>query len=372
MSSGIKAVKRGKTFFGRYTEMFDRIKEDLSCEFLIIGGGIAGLLAAKEINEKGIEVIVAEKNLIGLGRTAVGKDVIFSDGGLALEKEDSRNIKEIEDNFITLLTELSQTAELVREKSFKKRSLFIFSENEKGRNDMRRRYMIEKFGGKEAEFMLGHDAEGEFSFDYDSAVFTENAAATVNARSFAEKLASYLSIKGSRIAEKSGIVSLIPTENGFSAKTESGATVKAKAVIDARCHSEKRAVFSAKTEPTEASDGWPGKCVIRDTYNNRMTFYRTEDERIGMIFEKNRKLPMIFGTEHVFSYMQSVLSSMFFAIPNTVFTEKKISFEERTRQKTAKIIQSDDIPNLFIFADPYSNGILSALNVAKEFGSALK
>ncbi|MBO5299600.1 MAG: hypothetical protein J6B51_05925, partial [Clostridia bacterium] len=185
-------------------------------------------------------------------------------------------------------------------------------------------------------------------------------------------LASYLSIKGSRIAEKSGIVSLIPTEDGFSAKTESGATVKAKAVIDTRCHSEKRAVFSAKTDKLKSSDGWPGKCVIRDTYKNRMTFYRTDDERIGMIFEKNRKLPMIFGTEHVFSYMQSVLSSMFFAIPNTVFTEKKISFEERTGQKTAKIIQSDDIPNLFIFTDPYSNGILSALNAAKEFGSAIK
>ena len=81
---------------------------------------------------------------------------------------------------------------------------------------------------------------------------------------------------------------------------------------------------------------------------------------------------MIFGTEHIFSYMQSVLSSMFFAIENTVFTEKRISFEERSENKTAKIIPSDDIPNLFIFADPYSNGIISALNAAKEFGSALR
>lgn len=50
-------------------------KEPVNCDVLVIGGGIAGLMAAIGASEKGVSVIVAEKvNTKRSGSGATGND----------------------------------------------------------------------------------------------------------------------------------------------------------------------------------------------------------------------------------------------------------------------------------------------------------
>ena len=349
--------------------MFNSIKEDRSCDILIIGGGLAGLLTAREIAGSEKDIIIAEKRSIGSGRTAVGKDVVFTDGGLSLETREDVNIKEIAEEFAALTDELESICEEVGEKSFKRRGLFIFSDRSKERANMRRRFSIERLSNRNADFLTSDIISADFSFDFDSGVYTEQGGATVNAKALAEKMASYLSLNGIFIAENTEIKSLVPSAKGFTAKTEGQISIFAKEVIDTRCFFEKRAVLSAKTAPTESDLGWPLECIIRDTYKNRMTFYRTSDKKIGMTYEKPIILPQIIGSGHKFEYMQQILSSMFFAIPNTMLTEKDMIFEERASVSKTGILRSPEFENLYMFKHPYANGILSAIKGAKSFGS---
>lgn len=371
MSSGIKGRKRERMNFEVFL-LFNSINEDKSCDILIIGGGIAGLLTAKELSDMEKEIIVAEKQSIGSERTSAGKDVVFTDGGISLEKQENVNIKKLNEEFTALTEELEKICDTVGERSFKKRGLLIFSDSPKGRHDMRRRFAIEKFTNKETDFLTSDSDLADFSFDFDSAVYTEFGGATLNAKQFSKRTASYLSLNGIFTAENTEIKTLVPSSDGFTAQTGTGAKITAKKVIDTRCRSEKRAVFCAKTAPTAVSHGWPQECIIRDTYKNRMTFFQTDTKNLAMTYEKNIILPQIFGTEHHFDYMQQIFSSMFFAIPDTVFKEKSITFDERVSTGQPGIVKSDEFPNLFIFKDPYRNGILSAIKGAKDFALTAK
>jgi len=350
--------------------LFNSINNDVSCDILIIGGGLAGLLTAKELNDGENEIIVVEKNTVGSGRTSVGKDVVFTDGGISIEKREDVNVKKLTEEFTALIEELEKITKAVGEKSFKRRGSFIFSDKPKDRPLLKRRFTVDKFSDIESFFLTSDEPSADFSFDFDSAVYSEFGGATLNAVSFAEKLASYLSLNGTNIAENTEIKSLVPSAEGFTAKTEQEVNIKAKTVIDTRCGGTgKKAVFSAKTKPVGSFTGWPQGCIIRDTYKNRMTFFQTETQKIGMTFEKQIILPQIFGTEHNFEYMQQILSSMFFAIPETMFNEKATTVEERHVTKQSGIYRSDDFKDLYIFRYPYSNGILSAINGAKRFAS---
>ena len=48
---------------------FEKLNNDISCEVLIIGGGLAGILTAHFLNEQGKKVVLVEAKKIGRGIT---------------------------------------------------------------------------------------------------------------------------------------------------------------------------------------------------------------------------------------------------------------------------------------------------------------
>ena len=44
---------------------FEELGNDIEVDVLVIGGGISGILAARKLKEKGINVVLLEKNKIG-------------------------------------------------------------------------------------------------------------------------------------------------------------------------------------------------------------------------------------------------------------------------------------------------------------------
>lgn len=55
---------------------FDSLKKDINCKVLVIGGGMAGILTAHYLKQKGVDVVVAEGKTIGDGITQKSTGVI--------------------------------------------------------------------------------------------------------------------------------------------------------------------------------------------------------------------------------------------------------------------------------------------------------
>lgn len=351
MSSGIKTPLQGKLFLVKLISevflLFNTLTDRASCDVLIIGGGIAGLYTAHELSKTGQNIIVAEQNTVGSGRTSAGKDVILTN-----ERQHA--------------AELQKTAELIYETSVRTRDVFTFCDKPDAKKEMRKQFLHDKFGGKDVFFLSGEETTDEFSFDFESGIYEQNGAIVFNARSFAEKLATYLSVNGISVVEHTKLLQIEPTKNGFCCKTSADTEINAKIVIDTRCFLKKRAVFCAKTKDGLSCVGWHNDCVIKDTYKNRMTFYRTHTGQICMCFERGSLLPRLFGAQHIFSYMQQILSTMFFAINETSFCEKRVIFQE-DGSTAPKIQIADGIPDFYRFNAPYSDGILSTIAAARAF-----
>lgn len=65
---------------------YPRLKEDISTDVLIIGGGIAGILCAHFLNQKGIDCVIAEKSRVCSGTTGNTTAKITFQHGLIYQK----------------------------------------------------------------------------------------------------------------------------------------------------------------------------------------------------------------------------------------------------------------------------------------------
>ncbi len=52
-----------------HIKQYPTLEKDISCDVLVIGGGIAGILCAYRLKQQGLHVILVEKNRIGMGIT---------------------------------------------------------------------------------------------------------------------------------------------------------------------------------------------------------------------------------------------------------------------------------------------------------------
>lgn len=68
------------------TPRFERLKGDISTDVLVIGGGLAGLLTAYLLNEKGVDCVLLEKDRICSGTTANTTAKITAQHGLVYSK----------------------------------------------------------------------------------------------------------------------------------------------------------------------------------------------------------------------------------------------------------------------------------------------
>ena len=65
-------LRSGTSFWAsqdRKQRGYEELKENISCDVLIIGGGIIGALVAYDLSKKGIDVVVVEKSQISSGST---------------------------------------------------------------------------------------------------------------------------------------------------------------------------------------------------------------------------------------------------------------------------------------------------------------
>lgn len=152
---------------------FDELKSDIKADVAVIGGGIAGLLCAYKLKERGVDCIVLEKGRICERTTGHTTGKITAGQGLVYDKIINRYGREAAEGYYLINTEAIGEFERLAEKypcDFERRDNYVYSvdNREKVEKEVKALDRI----GADATFF----AKSELSFEISGAVRLSNQA----------------------------------------------------------------------------------------------------------------------------------------------------------------------------------------------------
>ncbi len=368
---------------------FPSIENDIDTEILVIGGGVAGLLCAYRLAQKGLSPVVCEMNGIGGCSTAFAPPYILPYTDVSLS---SLARKYGHDEASRTFSELSDTIEDIKEIvssigngcGFKIRDSFLFTKSAGDEDALNEEYRLRKYSGFSCEKLLRSDCEEMFSFRCEGGIYHGNGAAEINIPQFCEDLAGYLSIKGMEIFEHSPITELLRTAGGFSATVgDKKALIRAKTVIDCRGLYQKTGllknavIYSAVSAQKSDFFGWKNRCVLKSFGNSPLIACTTEDDRIYLEGFSNKRILSNISAEFSFSRLQAASDKMFFGIPSKdpekgsepeKFYERVYSYSADGLPYMGRVSEEGDMYRIYAAG---RNGIVGAILASKLICEAI-
>ena len=213
---------------------FPPLLQDAACEVAVVGGGITGLLVARELAHHGHDVLVLERREYGWGSTAASTALLqyeIDSPLLALARE--RGQKSAELIYLSCaraLEELKQTCVEVGDCGYASaRSLYLASHS-RHVSRLQREVVARERIGLESSWLEPSDLQSEFGISAAGAILTP-LAAQMDAYRFTRRLAWQLMGKGAQVYDAAEISEVQPSGRSVRLMTRQGTTVRARHVV---------------------------------------------------------------------------------------------------------------------------------------------
>ncbi|UTR16388.1 FAD-binding oxidoreductase [Salipaludibacillus sp. LMS25] len=273
---------------------YPQLTEDLNCDVLIIGGGSSGAQCAYYLANHHLDVVVVEKNLIGLGSTAANTALIQYAGEKMFtdlinsfgEKNIVRHIelcKQAIDDIEEAQTTCSIPFEFIRRKSL------YFASKADDLNKLK----------LEADFLLKHGCpidiwdeatiSSHYPFSKAGALIFQNDA-EMNPFKFTHALLQYANAKGVAIYENTSVNGITFQHDQVNVRTRHGHLIHAKKVLiasgyegtDIRKEPNTSFVstFTVTTKPLQHFNDWYERSLIWETARPYTYIRTTADNRV--------------------------------------------------------------------------------------------
>lgn len=305
--------------------VFAALTDSTQCDVLVIGGGASGLLCAYKLHEKGLKVVLAEKDLVASKKTAYNSGTLFDIGAPSCEGKSAEEMKMYSRSFHSL----RRIAETVGDSTFREVKALYFTEDfsRTAFSRMRQEYRMRFFSGEKCTFLTWKEAMKLYSLNVASGILT-NSAAQQNPVNFCEKTADYLSLKGVEIYENTEISGVCRSaeDKKFTSTALNGSTIVSSAVVDCRgsdeiCLNERhehklKTAYYLTTKPVKDFTGWYCGSIITDDCKMPLCLRTDEKNRIVMTLWSGsflRKFGKAYD-EYMHRYQEKLLRSMFFGI----------------------------------------------------------
>lgn len=212
--------------------IYPYLTEDISCEVLIIGGGISGALTAYFLAKEGVKIVVVEKNIIGYGNTMAAPallDFNLDTNMYQLEKkwnkEKAQKIYKLCLNAIDLIEKIDQ--ELDSGTEFKRQDSIYFTNRFMQKASMTKEFEARKEAGFDSTLIDSHTL-----LNISSGILTKNASAIMNPYEFTQNLFAYLNtFSNVKIFENTNVEQIHSFSNGITCQTNNHFTIKADSLI---------------------------------------------------------------------------------------------------------------------------------------------
>lgn len=273
---------------------YPALDRELSCEVLIVGGGVGGALCAYLLAERGIDAVLVERERIASGSTLASTGLLQYASDKTLTSMIHTFGEEPAVDFYRLsrkaLERLKQIAgRLDGAARMTERGSLYLASSERDANSLREECVtLQRFGFPAVWWSAGEVAD-RFPFRYPGAIYEEGDA-EMNPYAFVHGLVQEAARQGGRIYEQSPMRGSEPGEGGRIRCRCGEGMVTARHVVWATGYETQqfkkergahlRASYVTVTEPATSLSGWFEQCLIWETARPYLYMRTTPDGRI--------------------------------------------------------------------------------------------
>lgn len=363
---------------------------DEKCDVAIIGAGITGAICAYYFCMAGIDVILADKSIIGYGSTSASTSILQYEVDTDLAKlVDLYGKSKAFRSFLLNQKAVDDIEKIVNDNNlqcgFSRKECLYYSSSEDDIPDMVKEYELRKECGLKVEYLDSVEASKRFSFPVKTGIYSLWGAGEIDPYMFAHEIIKLLHSKGAKVYENTQISSFETDNKSITLNTFHGRKIKAKKAVLATGYNILEVIkkpiasisrtFTVATKPVDNFNGWYNKCIIRDNETYYTYFRTTPDNRIliggedSKIIRKHGKMANLYNSSRLvqkkYDALTSKAQSYFPGIKNITPEYCFNGIFAVTKDGLPYIGELPELKNLYLPLCFGSNGILYAAIAAQ-------
>lgn len=270
------------------------LERDLTCDVVIVGGGITGALVGYHLAHAGVTTVLVDKRDIGTGSTSGSTGLLQYEVDVPLRRLVRQiGLAKANHSYLVCLEAIDKIQTLVKKLQIhcefeKKPSLFIVrTKNEIP--ELREEFQLRKNIGIKLDFWDREELAKHFPFSRPAALFS-SAGGQVDPHRLTHGLLRDASKYGLSVFDRTRIVQFVPTRPGIQLVTEQGFKIKARrAVIAAGFESKAflrgqagtlKSTYALISEPVPKLRDWYRRSLIWDSGSPYLYLRTTMENRI--------------------------------------------------------------------------------------------
>ncbi len=273
---------------------YPSLQRDVSCDVIVIGGGITGALVAMHLVEAGVTTLVIDKRDIGTGSTSASTAMLQYEIDVPLREL----IKKVGPAAATrsyqlcleAISKVGQLAERLKiECGFEYKPSLFLARYQREVAEFREEYELRKGMGLELEFLEETEVQARFPFTRPAALYSK-AGGQVDPHLLTHGLLAAGMNMGLEVCDRTEMAKLEHTRKGVRVITQQGHTITARRVVLATgfeskqlLHAEAgtlKSTYALISEPMPAVPGWDRECLIWDSGMPYLYLRTTPDGRV--------------------------------------------------------------------------------------------
>lgn len=217
-------------------ESYPSLREDITTDILIVGGGITGSLMAHKCVEEGYSTVLIDRREVANGSTSATTSMLQYEIDVPLfELSEMIGQNAAEANYWACHDSIDELQSIIKKiKSdcgFEKKESLYFAAFKKDIPNLKKEFEARKKCGLSVQWLSAEDIEKRYQIKESNGGILSEQGGSIDAFKFTHDLMAYNHSRGLQIFDKTDVKSSDYKENGVTITTEFGNTIKAKKVI---------------------------------------------------------------------------------------------------------------------------------------------
>ena len=273
--------------------VYPALKQDLSCDVVVLGAGITGAFIAQCLAEEGFDTVVLDKRDVCAGSTSANTallqyelDISLVDLTKRMGRRGAEQVYRVCHDSITAIEHLVHRHNLGC--VYRRRQSVYLASHRSEAPLLREEWSARRAAGIEVEYWDDTEVSSQFSFSRPAALVSQQAA-ELDSHRLAHALLALAARRGTRIFDRTQVEKYHTDRNGVRLQTDRGCKVVASHAVFATGYESQeflsrhivalRSTYALASEPLDEFPGWWERCLIWETLRPYLYLRTTDDNR---------------------------------------------------------------------------------------------
>ena len=274
--------------------VYPALRQDLSCDVVVLGAGITGAFIAQCLAEEGLDIVVLDKRDVCAGSTSANTallqyelDISLVDLAKRIGQRDAEQVYRVCHDSITAIEHLVTRQDIGC--VYQPRKSAYLASRKSDAALLEEECTARQAAGIKVEYWDEEEVRTQFSFSKPGALVSERAAELDSYR-LAHALLALARDRGARIFDRTRVEKYDTGSQPVRLETDRRCKVLAKHAIFATGYESQeflshqivklRSTYALASEPLEEFPGWWERCLIWETLRPYLYLRTTDDHRV--------------------------------------------------------------------------------------------